>query len=1081
MGSTNRLNTLAGWLVFAIAFTVYFFSAERTGSLWDCGEFILGAYKLQVVHPPGAPFFILVGRLFTWFAELLSDNPEDIAFAVNLMSGLCTALAAAFVAWSTIILGKMALVGREGTPDSGQQIALAGAGVAAGLATAFATSIWFSAVEGEVYAMSTFFTTLTLWSMMKWYSLPDSQSADRWLLFTVYAAGLSMGVHLLSLLTFPALALFYYYKKYDKVTWKGIAIAAAVGVAIIVAVQNFVIVGIPGLWSTFELMMVNGLGLPFHSGIIPTVLLVSAVIVLLLMYVHGKITSPVPMYVLAGVFLLVGLYAESTVGGGRLVRMLGRAAVIAGLGFYMNTILARFRREAQLFAVGAALVIISFSSIGLVVIRANAGPPVNMNAPTDAMRLLPYLNREQYGERALLNGPHFDARPMKTETEDRYGRLGDKYDIVDQKISYIYRDADKMLFPRMGDYSQGRPGLYKQWVGLDPNKPLPAGRPNQGDNISFLVNYQLGWMYWRYFMWNFAGRQNAEQGFYPWDKSSGHWISGIKAIDEARLYDQDNLTEAMANDKGRNTYYMLPLLFGILGLFFHFRKRPEEAIGLMALFIITGIGIIIYSNQPPNEPRERDYVLVGSFFTFAIWIGLGVLALFELLRERAKMGGPVAAAIAAAVVLTAPALMGFQNFDDHSRRHHTGARDYANNFLQSVEENAIIFTYGDNDTYPLWYAQEVEGIRKDVRVVNLSLIAVDWYIDLLRRKVNDSPAIKMSVPSEAIRGSKRNQVFYFNRTGQDRPATLQQFIQGIGQDRPITLPFASGAREVESYYDTKQVYIPVDQQQVLDSGVVGIEDSAKIVQAIPLKLQSKEYLIKDELAILDIIASNLWERPIYFAVTCRQEKLFGLDDYMQLEGLALRITPVKSKSEPQYGIIGSGGVDGDKVYENVMNKFQWGNFDRYDLFVDRSYAPSVQSHQLSIRRAALQLVQDGEKEKAMELIDKYFEAFPDMNFPYDYRAYYMIGVYLQAGDFERAKPHLETLANRTEDELNFYNSVDMDVLESSFETQYMLAMRTMEDILRAARANDEAFAKELEARFAPFQIQGPENIMPNGQ
>ncbi len=1081
MGSTNRLNTLAGWLVFAIAFTVYFFSAERTGSLWDCGEFILGAYKLQVVHPPGAPFFILVGRLFTWFAELLSDNPEDIAFAVNLMSGLCTALAAAFVAWSTIILGKMALVGREGSPDNGQQIALAGAGVAAGLATAFATSIWFSAVEGEVYAMSTFFTTLTLWSMMKWYSLPDSQSADRWLLFTVYAAGLSMGVHLLSLLTFPALALFYYYKKYDKVTWKGIAIAAAVGVAIIVAVQNFVIVGIPGLWSTFELMMVNGLGLPFHSGIIPTVLLVSAVIVLLLMYVHGKITSPVPMYVLAGVFLLVGLYAESTVGGGRLVRMLGRAAVIAGLGFYMNTILARFRREAQLFAVGAALVIISFSSIGLVVIRANAGPPVNMNAPTDAMRLLPYLNREQYGERALLNGPHFDARPMKTETEDRYGRLGDKYDIVDQKISYIYRDADKMLFPRMGDYSQGRPGLYKQWVGLDPNKPLPAGRPNQGDNISFLVNYQLGWMYWRYFMWNFAGRQNAEQGFYPWDKSSGHWISGIKAIDEARLYDQDNLTEAMANDKGRNTYYMLPLLFGILGLFFHFRKQPEEAIGLMALFIITGIGIIIYSNQPPNEPRERDYVLVGSFFTFAIWIGLGVLALFELLRERAKMGGPVAAAIAAAVVLTAPALMGFQNFDDHSRRHHTGARDYANNFLQSVEENAIIFTYGDNDTYPLWYAQEVEGIRKDVRVVNLSLIAVDWYIDLLRRKVNDSPAIKMSVPSEAIRGSKRNQVFYFNRTGQDRPATLQQFIQGIGQDRPITLPFASGAREVESYYDTKQVYIPVDQQQVLDSGVVGIEDSAKIVQAIPLKLQSKEYLIKDELAILDIIASNLWERPIYFAVTCRQEKLFGLDDYMQLEGLALRITPVKSKSEPQYGIIGSGGVDGDKVYENVMNKFQWGNFDKYDLFVDRSYAPSVQSHQLSIRRAALQLVQDGEKEKAMELIDKYFEAFPDMNFPYDYRAYYMIGVYLQAGDFERAKPHLETLANRTEDELNFYNSVDMDVLESSFETQYMLAMRTMEDILRAARANDEAFAKELEARFAPFQIQGPENIMPNGQ
>mgnify|MGYP006266981325 CR=1 FL=1 len=1076
MGSTNRLHTIAGWLVFAIALTVYFFSAERTGSLWDCGEFILGAYKLQVVHPPGAPFFILVGRMFTWIAEILSDNPSDIAFAVNLMSSICTAFAAAFVCWVTIILGKMTLVGREGTPDSGQHIALAGAGIAAGLTTAFATSIWFSAVEGEVYAMSTFFTTLTLWSMMKWYNLPDSPSADRWLLFTVYAAGLSTGVHLLSLLTFPALALFYYFKKYDNYSWKGILIAAGVGVAIIVAIQNFVIVGIPGLWSTFELMMVNGLGLPFHSGIIPTFLVVAAIIVLILMYVHGKITSPVPMYVLAGVFVLIGLYAENTVGGGRLWRMLARAAVIGAVGYFMSTILNRYRREAQLFAVGAALVIIAFSTIGVVVIRANANPPVNMNAPTDAMRLLPYLNREQYGERALLRGPHFDARPTKTEIEERYGRQGDRYEIVDQKISYVYRNQDKMLFPRMGDYSQGRPRLYKQWIGLDPNKPLPPGRPNQADNISFLVNYQLGWMYWRYFMWNFSGRQNGEQGFYPWDKSAGHWISGIKFIDEARLGNQDKLPEAEKNEEARNVYYMLPFLFGLIGLFFHFRKRPNEAIGLLALFVITGIGIIIYSNQPPNEPRERDYVLVGSFFTYAIWIGMAVLALFELLRERVNLGGPVAAALGAAVILVAPVLMGTQNFDDHSRMHHTGARDYANNFLQSVEENAIIFTYGDNDTYPLWYAQEVEGIRPDVRVVNLSLIAVDWYIDLLRRKINDSPPIKMTIPQEALRGDKRNQVFYFNNRGQDRPKTLQNFLQFIGDNNSITLPFSSGAREVESYYDTKQVYIPVNKQKVLEAGVVGIEDTAKIVDAIPLNLQSKDYLIKDELAILDVIASNLWERPVYFAVTARQEKMFGLDDYMQLEGLGLRIVPVKSQSDQQYGIIGSGRVDGDKVHENVLTKFKWGNFDEKDLFVDRSYAPSVQSHQLSMRRAALSLLEEGKKEKAVELIDKYFEVFPDLNFPYDYRAYYMISVYLQADAYERAKEHLEILAERTADELDYYNSIDPSILESSYQTEYMLAMRTMDDIVQAARQNnDEAFAQELEELFEPYKMAMPEN------
>ncbi|MCB0566176.1 MAG: DUF2723 domain-containing protein [Phaeodactylibacter sp.] len=1019
----KRLHTATGWLVFAIAMTVYFFSAERTGSLWDCGEFILGAYKLEVVHPPGAPLFMIVGRMFTWIAEIFSDNPADIAFSVNLMSGICTAFAAMFICWVTIILSRLALVGREDKLDSGQSIALAGAGLAAGLSTAFATSVWFSAVEGEVYAMSTFFTTLTLWSMMKWYSLPDSQSADRWLLFTIYSAGLSIGVHLLSILTFPALGLFYYFKKYEKHNWRGIIAAAGAGAVAIVAIQSLIIVGIPKLWGAMELLTVNSMGLPFNSGLVPTILIIGAVIFFGLRYAHQK----------------------------------------------RNLAL-------QQLIVGASLVIISFSTIGVIVVRANADPPINMNDPRDAMRLIPYLNREQYGERALLRGPHFDAKPVESETQDRYGRVGDHYEIVDQKISYVYRNSDKMLFPRVGDYTQGRPALYKRWMGLDPNAPLPPGRPNQLDNIQFMFNYQLGWMYWRYFMWNFAGRQNGEQGFYPWDKSSGHWESGISFLDSWRLYNQSELPPAMKNEEGRNHYYLLPFLFGIIGLFFHFKQRNNEALGILALFIITGIGITIYSNQPPNEPRERDYVLVGSIFTYCIWIGMAVVALFEQLRPRLGQSGPVAAVLASVIVLSAPLLMGTQNFDDHSRIHHTGARDYANNFLQSCEPNAIIFTYGDNDTYPLWYSQEVEGIRKDVRVVNLSLIAVDWYINLLRRKVNDSPPIKMSIPVDAYQGKKRNQVFYYNPTGQDRPQSLQDFIRFIGEDHP--LPTQSG-REIESHYQSKNIFIPVDKAEVLADNVVGIEDTARIVSRIPLKLQNKDYLIKDEVAILDILSSNLWERPIYFAVTCRQDKLFGLDDYLQLEGLALRIVPIRSQSEPQYGIIGSGRVNTDAVYENVMEKFRWGNFDKYKMFVDRSYAPSVQSHQLSMRRAALQMLQEGKRQEAIDLIDKYFEAFPNMNFPYDYRAYYMISVYLQADAYDKAKPHMAILADQIADQLRFYNSIDADVLSSSFETEYLLAMRTKDDLIRDARQNnDTEFLNELEAKFQPYQVEGPENFVP---
>ena len=1027
----KRIVNIAGWLVFAIALLVYFFSVERVGSLWDVGEFITGAYKLQVVHPPGAPLFLLIGRLFAWFAELFSDtdaNPSNIAFAVNMLSGICTAFAALFVAWTTMLLAKLAQVGRVGTLDRGAMIATAGAGVVAGLATAFTSSIWFSAVEGEVYAMSTMFTALVLWITVKWYHLPDVPKSDRWLALGIYAAALSIGVHLLSLLTFPALALFYYFKKFEKHTLWGGLLATVAGGAVIVIIQRLIIVGIPSLWAKMELLMVNGLGAPFHSGLIPTFLIVGGV--------------------LAG-----GIYYSSK-------KMQGPAAQLV-----------------QLAMVATTLAVIGFSMLGVVVIRANANTPINMNNPSDAFRLIPYLNREQYGERPLLYGPHYLASPVDSETEERYGRLGDKYQIVDEKVSYVYDDKDKMLLPRMSDSGQGRPGIYPDWVGIREGEV-----PSMGDNLTYLFRYQIGWMYWRYFFWNFAGRQNGDQGYYAWDKSAGNWLSGIGFIDEARLHNMDELPETARNNAARNTYYFLPIIFGLLGIFFHFKNRPKDALALLVLFIITGIGIIIYSNQPPNEPRERDYVLVGSFFTFCIWIGMAVPGLYQLFREKANFDGVPAAGVALALSLSAPLIMGFQNFDDHSRRHHTASRDYAANFLNSLEENAIIFTYGDNDTYPLWYAQETEGIRTDVRVVNLSLIAVDWYIDQLRRKVNDSPPIKMTIPETAYRGRKRNYTPYYNARNQggqynpanDQAMTVEAALNFIGNDANQLR--GQGGRMIDSYLPSRKLFLPVDKAEVLRYGVVQPEEAGQIVDRIPVSI-NKNNIIKDELAILDLIGSNVWERPVYFAVTVRPEKMFGLQDYTQLEGLALRLVPIKTPSQSQqYGIYGSGRVATDIVYDNMMNRFAYGNFDKEQLFVDRSYGPSVQSHRVVVMRAAREMMAQGKTDMAVALVEKYLASFPHMNFPYDFSTTYMLDILVQAKAYDALKPHLRTLAEETRDQLEFFTSLTPDELQAGFEQDAALYNRTADIALRMARqTGDQELIAEVEEKLGAYASQAIPN------
>ena len=1004
MQSFKKLINITGLAVFIISFAVFFSTAERTGSLWDCGEFILGAYKLQVVHPPGAGLFVLIGRMFTWVADLVSDNQSDIAFSVNIMSSICSALAAMFMAWVTMLLGKMAFVGRNEDTDGGLNIALSLAGLVAGLSTAFITSVWFSAVEGEVYAMSTFFTALTFWAAVKWYHLPDEAESDRWLIFSLFAAGLSIGVHLLSLLAFPAIAMLYYYKKFDNKSIIGLLTSIALGGVAIAFIQKLVIVGIPTLWQSMEFFTVNSLGLPFNSGLVPAFLLIAGFAYFLIRMAHKR--------------------------GSQLLQNL---------------------------SVAAALIVIAYSTIGVVVIRANADTPVNMNTPSDAMRLIPYLNREQYGERPLLKGPHYLASPSNVERSPRYGKVGKEYKIVDEKFDYVWKNSDKIFFPRIGH--QDKADLHQQWKRYLTGKG--EGKPDFSYNIQYFRQYQLRYMYWRYFMWNFVGRQNSDQGTGPWNEKDGNWISGFKAMDDARLYNSDLAPDTIKNNPSTNKYYFIPFILGLLGMVFHFFKSRKDALAILMLFFTTGIGIIIYSNQPPIEPRERDYVLVGSFITFCIWIGFGVLALYGILRDNAKLNGLLPAILAGVIGLSAPLILLTQNYDDHDRSQHYASRDYAANFLNSVEPNAIIFTYGDNDTYPLWYAQEVENIRRDVRVVNLSLIQVDWYINKLRSKVNESAAIKLTIPEESYNGKNLNQVFLTETPSPQRINIL---------DALKTM--ATDALKSDGYpnLNFRNFYIPFNRSKVA-KGLFDL-DSLLVTDSIPVTLPpSVKYLTKDDIAILDLVASNIHDRPIYFSVTCKNDKLQGLNDYMQLEGLGLRVIPSFNRSDRAFSIYGSGRVATDKLYKHVMEDWKWGNFDKVKTHVDKSYMAEVQALKLTMLRGGYAFLNQRDSTKAAALANKFFEAFPDMNFPYDAGVVPFLNVLVNSGDFENAKKHIKILAEETKKHGVFYETMDDDDL-FSFSQDIDLASQAAKDVKDlSAKVKDAAFEKEIKDMIGDLDIK----------
>lgn len=1004
MPSFKKLTNIAGLTVLFIASFVYYMTAERTGSLWDCGEFILGAYKLQVVHPPGAGLFVLIGRIFAWLATVFSSDKSDIAFAVNLMSGLCTAISAMCIAWVTMILGKMSLVGRDTEPSTGQNIALTIGGIAAGLSSAFITSIWFSAVEGEVYAMSTMFTALTLWSTIKWYHLPKEDEHDRWIVLSLFFIGLSIGVHLLSLLAAPALAMFYYYKKYDNKSVTGLILSILGGLGLLVFVQKLVIVGIPTIWAGFEKITVNSFGLPFQSGIYPTVLL------------------------LGGVAYFLFKFAQKR-----------------GSQFLQNLVFA------------ASLIVIAYSTIGVVVIRANADTPVNMNTPSDAMRLIPYLNREQYGERPLLKGPHYLAQPIGIKKEDRWGRVGNKYQVTDEKFDYEWRPSDMILFPRIGH--QDKADIHQMYKERMTGRG--EGKPGFDYNMKYFFQHQLGWMYFRYFMWNFVGRQNFDQGTDLWTKKDGNWMSGIKFIDDNRLYNSDLEPDELKNNPSRNKYYFIPFLLGLLGMVFHFSKSKKDFVATLLLFIVTGIGIVIYSNQPPIEPRERDYVLIGSFITFCIWIGFSALALGEILSQNFKLNGVSSGAIGGVIALISPFLLLTQNYDDHDRSEHYGSRDYAANFLRSVDKDAIIFTYGDNDTYPLWYAQEVEDIRRDVRVVNLSLIQVDWYINKLRNKVNESSPIKMTIPQEGYNGKNLNQIFFSETPNPGSINLLTAWKKAA--DEAIK---GNGYPNI----DYKNFYIPFDKTKV-KPGLFEF-DSLNVVDSIPVSFgPNVKYLTKDDIAILDLIASNIQDRPVYFSVTCKNEKLQGLNDYMQLEGLGLRIVPVKTPSDRSFSIYGSGRVNPDKHFNRVMKDFTWGNFDKVKTNLDKSYMAAVQSMKLVMLRGAYSYLNAQDSTRAAAMANKYFEAFPHMNFPYDAGVMPFINVLVQAKDFTNAKKNMKIMATEAKSHAQFYQSLSRENM-GSFAQDIQGWIQVAGDLKQvASKVEDPAFENEIKTIIGDSDVK----------
>ncbi len=983
-------NNLLGWIMFVISAVVYLLTLEPTVSLWDCGEFISSAFKLQVGHPPGAPLFMIVARFFSLFA---GDQLDKVAMMVNAFSALASAFTIMFLYWTITHLAIRLMSYRQELPDGmgkinpdglslRDTIIVLGSGVVGALAYTFSDTFWFSAVEGEVYASSSLFTAVVFWAVLKWENEADSKYANRWLILIAYLMGLSIGVHLLNLLAIPAIVLVYYFKKYE-VTTRGVIKALLVSVVMLWSIMYLIIPGVIWLASRFELLFVNGFGLPFNTGVLVyAVLLVGGLIFgIWKSYRHGKVI--------------------------------------------LNTILLM-----------VAVIIIGYSSFSMIVLRSLANPPMDENNPETVFALQYYLNREQYGDRPLIRGQYFNARPVGIkEGKPTYSPVDGKYKVTNRKLSYEYDSRYTTLLPRMWSSDNEHVNVYMEWSGLkesrlyEPrrdaennvmrdnegkilyNREAPKNPPGLINNLRFFFTYQVGHMYFRYFMWNFAGRQNDSQGH--GDPLNGNWISGIKAVDQILIGSEDKMPDSTRNAPSRNTYFFLPLLLGLFGLIFHLQRDVKNFWVVMSLFILTGLAIVIYLNQTPVQPRERDYAYAGSFYAFAIWIGLGVMAIYDSIGIKFRKG-ITALFVSLVCLLLVPGLMARENWNDHDRSGRYSARDIAYDYLNTCAPNAILFTNGDNDTFPLWYAQEVEGIRTDVRVVNLMLLNMDWHIDQMKRKAYESEALPISLTPEQYINGTRDLVFVQERTAQT--ADLKDIMEFVKSDLPQA-KIESSSGEKFNYIPTRNFRLSVDSALVLRNGTVSEKDRQKIVPAIEWKF-NRNSMGKSALVVLDILANNNWERPVYFA-SLGHEGTLGLENYMQLEGFAYRLVPIKSQSLGRYE---AGRVESSLLYENLMNKFRWGGINDPEVYLDDFHVRTTSIVRLRYRfiQLAEELIREGDTTKAIAVLDRCMELTPHEQIPFDHNILQIANAYYQCSQFEKANALVKSLSEICEEKLSYY-------------------------------------------------------------
>ena len=1002
-------NVVCGWIVFAIAAATYLLTMEPTASFWDCGEFIVSAHKLDVGHPPGAPFFMLMGHFFSLFAS----DTTHVAMCVNALSALASALTILFLFWTITALGRKLITPRLSTLNSQlsttQGIALLGAGAVGALAYTFSDTFWFSAVEGEVYALSSLFTAVVFWLILKWDEHADEDGSDKWLILIAYLMGLSIGVHLLNLLTIPAIVLVYYFRRHE-FSWKGVCAAFGVSVAILAVILYGIIPGVPTIAGWFELLFTNALGFPFNTGLTVYLVLMAAALVWAIresyrvIEIDGKLETPtIISFVLAMTLAGVPFIKESVLVGILLIIMMlillfSKKDIIPAR--WLNTI-----------AMMVTVVIIGYGSYAAIVIRSNADTPMDQNSPDNVFSLKYYLNREQYGDTPLFYGQTYNA-PVKLDVKgnmcipvEKKGHAQyapapkvegekDRYVITGYKNSYVYMDEFKMLFPRMHSSQAHHVDAYKSWADVKGKKVRYdyCGQtktdycPTFGENLKFFFRYQVNFMYWRYFMWNFAGRQNDLQSH--GELTKGNWISGIPFIDNALYGDQSNLPTELRENKGHNVYYMLPLILGLVAILWQLGKRNNQgntkegyrsfAI-VFLLFFLTGLAIVVYLNQTPYQPRERDYAYAGSFYAFCIWIGLGVMAIVDMLNNFAKNENARIAIATGTVLLTllVPAQMASQNWDDHNRANRYAARDFGANYLKSCEQDAVIFCNGDNDTFPLWYNIEVEEERNDVRACNLSYLQTDWYIDQMKRPYYNSPGLPISWEYKDYMPGKNEIAWVENRL--NAPLEVKKAFQFLHSTDPRTKRDGEG-------------YLPSDQLYVLSP------DSQKIM------FKKARRFTRSEMMVMEMLSTNEWKRPIYFAVTIGNDYHLGLDPYLELTGLAYRITPERSQD-------GKHRVNTEVMYDNMLHKFKYGNMNLPGIYIDENTMRMCRTHRMMFLELIEGLYKEGKYDKCLDVLDFAEEMLPGYNIPYDYTSATMASYYYQLGEMEKGNAIMTTVAN----------------------------------------------------------------------